>query len=110
MQGFDPFHYIGRLRLGGDLQHGLRVIGANDHAVGLFRQHRPETPCTTRQVEDQARLAHQGQCLACQLHVTPVGQSTAETILVFAQIALRVLIVILFGKIEFDRAVHHQVS
>jgi hypothetical protein len=39
-----------------------------------------------------------------------MGQSTAETFLVFAQIALGVLIVVFFRKIEFDRTVHHQVS
>ncbi|MNL31134.1 hypothetical protein D3C87_1529060 [compost metagenome] len=110
VQGLYPLHHIGRLRLGCDLQHGRRVIGTDDHSVGFFRQQGPETPCTTRQIEDQTRLANQGQCLARQLFVTPVGQSTAETFLVFAQIALRVLIVVLFGKIELDRAVHHQVS
>ncbi|MNN44432.1 hypothetical protein D3C81_1587230 [compost metagenome] len=110
VQGLYPFHHVDRLRLDCDLQHRLRVIGTDDHAVGFFRQQGPETPCTARQIKDQTRLANQSQRLARQLFVTPMGQSTAETFLVFAQIALCVLIVVLFGKIEFDRAAHHQVS
>ncbi|MNF94268.1 hypothetical protein D3C84_769730 [compost metagenome] len=107
LQGLYPFHHFSRLRLCSDLDHGIGVVGTDDHAVGFFRQHRPETPRAAGQIEDQARLANQRQRLARHLHVAPVGQAAANAILMLLQVTLGVLIVVLVGKIQFDRAIHH---
>jgi hypothetical protein len=36
-----------------------------------------------------------------------VGQAAANAILMLLQVTLGVLIVVLVGKIQFDRAIHH---
>ncbi|MNC75156.1 hypothetical protein D3C75_1266420 [compost metagenome] len=44
------------------------------------------------------------------MQITLVRQLTAKTVLVLAQITLGVFVVVLLGKFEFDRVVHHHVS
>ncbi|MCY1442180.1 hypothetical protein D9M71_585320 [compost metagenome] len=110
LQSTYPLNDMRGLGFGCRFQHGLGVVGTDDHAVGFLRQHWPETPRTAGQIENQARLADQRQRLARHLYVTPVGQAATHAILMLLQVTLGVLIVVLVGKIQFDRAIHHHQS
>jgi hypothetical protein len=71
LKGLDPLQQALRVMCAGMIEDVLGRVRREDHPIGMFGQHRPETPHPAGHVEDQPRFTGDLECIAHQTRLTP---------------------------------------